>query len=156
MLEWLERSRDKPTWEEIAPHSDNTKVYCAQWQSLQLLNGVLYRLWETPSGDSVVKQLILPESLRTEVLQELHNTRTAGHLGVAKTRSRVQGSSIGSSVDAMSKNGAATVIFALRRGAHRERLKHQWQSTMLALQWSALQLMCWGHYPSPKQGTSTF
>ena len=91
VLEWLERSHDKPKWEEIAPHSDNTKVYCAQWQSLQLLNGVLYRLWETPSGDSVVKQLILPESLRTEVLQELHNTRTAGHLGVAKTRSRVQG-----------------------------------------------------------------
>jgi len=60
VLEWLERSQERPSWEEIAPHSDSTKVYCAQWQSLRLLNGVLYRLWETPSGDAITKQLILP------------------------------------------------------------------------------------------------
>jgi len=50
----------------------------------------LYRLWETPSGDAITKQLILPESLRKEVLQQLHNSQTAGHLGVAKTLSRVR------------------------------------------------------------------
>jgi len=90
VLEWLERSQERPTWEEIAPNSDSTKVYCAQWQSLRLLNGVLYRLWETLSGDANIKQLILPESLRKEVLQQLHNSQTAGHLGVAKTLSRVR------------------------------------------------------------------
>ena len=62
LLEWLERSSHRPPWEEIAPHSDNTKVYCAQWQSLRLYDGVLYCLWETPSGDAIVKQLILPKS----------------------------------------------------------------------------------------------
>ena len=51
---------------------------------------MLYRLWETLSGDAIVKQLILPKSLRSEVLQQLHNTQTAGHLGVAKTPSRVR------------------------------------------------------------------
>ena len=51
---------------------------------------MLYRLWETPSGDATVKQLILPKSLRTEVLQQLHDTQTAGHLGVAKTLNRVR------------------------------------------------------------------
>jgi len=50
----------------------------------------LYRLWETLSGDANIKQLILPESLRKEVLQQLHNSQTAGHLGVAKTLSRVK------------------------------------------------------------------
>ena len=90
VLEWMERSSHRPPWEEIAPHNDNTKVYCAQWQSLRVFNGVLYRLWETPSGDATVKQLILPKSLRTEVLQQLHDTQTAGHLGVAKTLSRVR------------------------------------------------------------------
>jgi len=79
VLEWLERSQERPSWEEIAPHSDSTNVYCAQWQSLRLLNGVLYRLWETPSGDAITKQLILPEALRKEVLQQLHNSQTAGH-----------------------------------------------------------------------------
>ena len=67
LLQWLERSSHRPPWEEIAPDSDNTKVYCAQWQSLRLYSGVLYRLWETPSGDAIVKQLILPKSLRSEV-----------------------------------------------------------------------------------------
>jgi len=29
VLEWLERSQERPSF-EIAPHSDSTKVYCAQ------------------------------------------------------------------------------------------------------------------------------
>ena len=76
VLEWLEKSSHRPPWEEMAPHSDNTKVYCAQWQSLRLYNGVLYRLWETPSGDATVKQLKLLKSLMSEVLQQLHHTDT--------------------------------------------------------------------------------
>ena len=53
---------DKPDWEEIALYSHNTKVYVGQWESLSVINGVLYRLWETP----------------------------AGHLGIAKTLGRVR------------------------------------------------------------------
>ena len=30
VLEWMERSSHRPPWEKIAPHNDNTKVYCAQ------------------------------------------------------------------------------------------------------------------------------
>ena len=37
-----------------------------------------------------MKQLVLPRSLRQEVLQELHDTRTAGHLGRAKTLGRIR------------------------------------------------------------------
>ena len=64
-LQWLQRSSHRLPWEEIAPHSDNTKVYCAEWQSLWLYSGV----WQTPSGDAIVKQLILLKSLKSEVLQ---------------------------------------------------------------------------------------
>ena len=32
---WMELSSEKPSWETIAPHSQTTKVYCAQWQSLK-------------------------------------------------------------------------------------------------------------------------
>ena len=90
VLEWMERSKDKPSWEETASHPPATKVYCAQWESLKIFHGVLYRLWETPSGDATVRQLVLPKSLRREVLQELHNAPTSGHLGMAKTLSRVR------------------------------------------------------------------
>jgi len=57
--------------------SDSSMVYCINSGRLHL-------------GDAITKQLILPESLRKEVLQQLHNSQTAGHLGVAKTLSRVR------------------------------------------------------------------
>jgi hypothetical protein len=88
VIKWMEESSKKPSWEEIAPHNLTTKLYCTQWQSLKLPNGVLYRICETPSGVATVLQLVLPKSLRHEVLQQLHNTKTSGHLGVAKTLAR--------------------------------------------------------------------
>lgn len=90
VLEWMEKSNIRPPCEEIAPHSQPTKIYCAQWQSLKVFGGVLYRLWETPSGDAIVKQLILPKSLRPEVMQQLHGNRTSGHMGIAKTLGRIK------------------------------------------------------------------
>ena len=90
MLVWMEESKDKPSWDEIAPHSQATKVYCGQWKSLRIFGSVLYRLWETPSGDATIRQLVLPKSLRSEVLQQLHNAPTAGHLGTAKTLGRAR------------------------------------------------------------------
>ena len=61
-----------------------------QWESLELKDGVLYRLWETPAGDKVVKQFILPKNLRPSVLQQLHCSPTAGHLGINKTLGRIR------------------------------------------------------------------
>ena len=90
MIGWLERSTVRPKWEDVAPSCDCTKAYWAQWDSLQLINGVLHRLWETPSGDATLKQLVIPVSLRERVLQELHGSATAGHFGIAKTYGRVQ------------------------------------------------------------------
>ena len=34
-----------------APYSEVTKTYWVQWESFELKDGVLYRLWETPAGD---------------------------------------------------------------------------------------------------------
>ena len=90
VLIWKESQEEKPDWEEIAPYSHNTKIYVGQWESLTIINGVLYRLWETPAGDVTLKQLILPKALRPKVLQQLHNLPTSGHLGVAKTLGRVR------------------------------------------------------------------
>ena len=59
----------------------------AQWNS-QRWTGVF--LWETPAGGSSVWQLLLPKKLGEEVLYRLHDTPTAGHLGITKTLQRVQ------------------------------------------------------------------
>ena len=55
------------------------------WKVRQFINCVLYRLWETPTGDTTLKQLILPKSHQPKVLQQVHNLPTSGHLGIAKT-----------------------------------------------------------------------
>ena len=86
----IEKGDTRAPWDAIAPHPEATKIYWAQWNSLRLRNGVLYRLWETPQGDEVTCQLILPKPLRSDVLHQLHNTLTAGHLAVAKTLNRVR------------------------------------------------------------------
>ena len=90
LLQWKEAGDTKLTWQTAAPYSETTKAYWMQWESLELKDGVLYRLWETPAGDKVVKQLILPKKLRPSVLKQLHCSPTAGHLRVNKTLGRIR------------------------------------------------------------------
>ena len=86
LLQWKEAGDDKPPWQTAAPYSEVTKAYWMHWESLELKDGVLYHLWETRAGD---KQLIFPKQLRPSVLQQLHCSSTAGHLGVNKTLEKV-------------------------------------------------------------------
>ena len=41
-------------------------------------------------GDEKIFQLLLPKKLRPQVLHEVHNTPTGGHLGIAKTLGRIR------------------------------------------------------------------
>ena len=90
VAKWLKNSQDRPAKSDVALFSDTTKLYWAQWASLRLKDGLVYRLWETPAGDSSVWQLLLPKKLREEVLHQLHDTATSGHLGISKTLQRVR------------------------------------------------------------------
>ena len=90
VLNWLRTDGVRPSWEVVAPYSEDTKLYWAQWDSLCVQDGVLYRAWETPKGDQKILQLLLPRKLRPQVLHDLHNTPTGGHLGIAKTLGRVR------------------------------------------------------------------
>ena len=74
----------------VAPYSESIKAYWSQWERLLLENGVLYRLWETPAEECSIKLLVAPRDIRAELLQHLHSSPTAGHLGVNKTLGRVR------------------------------------------------------------------
>ena len=90
MVMWKEKSTTRPTWTEVAREGPDAKSYWAQWDRMVLKDGVLYRQWETEAGDSVSLQLVLPQSYREEVLTQLHNSPTSGHLGIKKTIARVK------------------------------------------------------------------
>ncbi|MCG8621537.1 MAG: hypothetical protein MJE68_05995, partial [Proteobacteria bacterium] len=73
VMKWMKESKIRPPWQTVAPYNGITKSYWTQWDSLQLMAGVLVRRWETPSGDRIIKQLVLPRDLQPQVLQQLHN-----------------------------------------------------------------------------------
>ena len=109
----------------MAPLGSCTKAYWAQWSSLQLVDGVLYRLWETPEGDNVVKQLIVPKAIQETILRELHSIITAGHFGVTKTFGRVRERFYWVNCRQPSKIGATGVTYVQRGKAPRGSRGHQ-------------------------------
>ena len=89
IMEHLESNTVQPKWSEIASQSSVTKAYWAQWNSLRLKDGILYRLWVSPTDDHRV-QLILPRKYREEVLRQIHDSPTSGHFAANKTLCRVR------------------------------------------------------------------
>lgn len=51
ITEWKEKSEERPSWHTVSSSSPTTKHYWSQWKSLQITDGVLYRMWKTPVGD---------------------------------------------------------------------------------------------------------
>ncbi|GFU89327.1 retrovirus-related Pol polyprotein from transposon 412 [Trichonephila clavipes] len=90
LIEFMESSSNKPSWQDISAYSPTTKQYWALWNSLHLRNGVLYRKFESEDGKTFRWQLVLPRSRIPEVLKELHGSPTGGHFSVMKTLHRVR------------------------------------------------------------------
>lgn len=53
-----------------------------------LSQGMLYRC--DPDGESEEPQLVVPESLKAELMKELHDAPTAGHLGLERTLRKIK------------------------------------------------------------------
>ncbi|GBM51209.1 hypothetical protein AVEN_85928-1 [Araneus ventricosus] len=90
ILERKLNSKDRPSWQEIAPESPAAKQYWPFWDSLHLKHGVLYHKWESEDGSSCRWQLILPKSRIQELLRETHDSASGGHFGVMKTLSKTR------------------------------------------------------------------
>lgn len=70
--------------------SSNNSDAAMRWtdRGYYLSQGVLYRC--NPDGDSEEPQLVVPESLRAELMKELHDSPTAGHLGLERTLRKIK------------------------------------------------------------------
>ena len=90
VINWKEKLQERPTWQDISSENVTVKSYWSQWDRLSLNDGILYRRWEEDNGKGFTWQLVVPRSLTTNILQELHNSKTAGHLGVTKTLGRIK------------------------------------------------------------------
>ena len=80
----------KPEWSEIAKFGLELKSYWIIWDSLILKDDLLYRAKMIADSEEPRYQIVLPQSLRKKSFSLLHNTVTAGHLGVQKTLGKIK------------------------------------------------------------------
>ncbi|KAK3889073.1 hypothetical protein Pcinc_006948 [Petrolisthes cinctipes] len=90
VIEWLQQSTERPSWQEVSRLSLTCKSYWSQWDLLHLNNGLLEHQWETSDGLVKYWQLVVLKKLRSKILNESHNQITSGHLAVKKTLSRLR------------------------------------------------------------------
>lgn len=89
LYNWVDKNQ-RPKWDEISSPDEETKTYWAQWSRLILHKGVLCRKYYDDKTDSHFLQILVPYSLREDILNQLHDHVTAGHLGMTKTLEKVQ------------------------------------------------------------------
>lgn len=81
----MKEEGSKPEWNDISAHGAEFKSYWAQWESIVINSkGLLCRKLVGP-GSSVRMQMIIPNSLVDVVLELMHDSITAGHMGVRRT-----------------------------------------------------------------------
>lgn len=83
VLSWVEEGRPTPNKEDLLAESELVRRLCSQWPHLVIENGLLYR--KHHRTNDVVYQLVAPQELRTLIFNQLHASRTGGHLGVTRT-----------------------------------------------------------------------
>ena len=90
LLKWLETDYDP----EIEIHfcSPGTKHFWACRSQLEVIDGILYYIWENPT--KVNRLLLVPESLRKEVFNFCHDASSSGHLAQKKTLAKIRQSFI--------------------------------------------------------------
>ena len=90
ILELKERGEERPPWQDVSELPAALKGYWAQWNTLAVKKGVLVKRWESDDGREVRWLIVLPRGLRERVMEELHSSKTAGHLGRDKTLPKVR------------------------------------------------------------------
>lgn len=86
---WI-AAQKRPEYNDISGESVAVKSLWSQWDRLVLQNDVLCRKWEDLVTKSQKLQAVIPSAERRVILKFCHDDRTAGHLGMHKTLSRIR------------------------------------------------------------------
>ena len=89
IIQWLECNK-RPDWEEMSSMNPELKALWAQLKLFVMVDGVLCRKWEITTTDHVAYKIVVPKSMRNDILFQLHNSLTSGHLGMSKTIEKVR------------------------------------------------------------------
>ena len=87
LLQWKKTRKERPCWSEISRLDNKMKTYLGIWEQLRIIDDILYRKIHDPITGNLF-QLVLPQSLHSEIFTSLHSDVTSGHLGVNRTIDR--------------------------------------------------------------------
>ena len=73
----------QPASADLRQYPEDARVLFAQWDSLVLQDGTLYRKFHYPDGTVNFLQIVLPTKLRRPFIERLHSE--LGHFGRTKT-----------------------------------------------------------------------
>ena len=85
VYENLLKGRKRPSSSDAVTKRPAARHYWIIWNSLNIDNGLVVKECLQTNGLSKYKQLLIPRSLRKEVLEEVHDARMGGHFGCRKT-----------------------------------------------------------------------
>ena len=88
IYEWLVESSDRPDRSRVHDKSPAVRNLWLLWKQLQIIDGVLYKRNYTNNRLTTSLQLVVPATLRNQVVKANHSSKMAGHLGIKKTLSR--------------------------------------------------------------------
>jgi hypothetical protein len=80
----------RPHPDTTATWSRDSRILLQQWEQLEIHNGLLWRRFYHPDGSHSHLQLIVPKSLRQQVLEQVDGGVVSGHLGQQKTLSQLR------------------------------------------------------------------
>ncbi|CAC5365606.1 unnamed protein product [Mytilus coruscus] len=88
ILKWKTEG-ERPSWKELERYSPATRHYWHLWDSLQIKDGVLFKEFLKRDGSGHHFQFMTPSNMKDEVLSQMHNSITTGHLGQKKTKEKL-------------------------------------------------------------------
>ena len=86
---WVD-NHERPLFKNVADRSYSLKALWSQFQWLEVYEGILSRRFDNFADGTHFYQAVVPRNSRRLVLQYCHDIKTAGHLGIKKTLSRVR------------------------------------------------------------------
>lgn len=95
VFQWVEMGA-RPRGERVAASSAAVRHYWNYFKSIEMDGGVLYKRFCKADGTGSYLQLSVPRDMRQVVMQQMHNSVMAGHLGGRKTLKGSSRVSIGS------------------------------------------------------------
>ncbi len=90
LISWMEQAGERPPEATVAGTDRRMRSLWAQWNQVELVDGLLYRRWRETTTGSPRRQLIIPRPLVPDVLEALHNGPGGGHLGLHKSLAKIR------------------------------------------------------------------